>query len=284
MSNVKILVCAHKKDFVKSDEVYMPIHAGKAISDVDLGFQGDDTGDNISIKNLNYCELTVLYWAWKNLKNADYIGLNHYRRYFHFSNHHFTRVCKSYSIAQFLKLKHTNFQLDKHLGKKDIILASPLVLPYSLAVEYSKGNFQYYEDYCLVKYVVGKLFPDYADVFTNVMEHNNKISYCNMFITKWEIFDAYCKWLFAILEEVEKTANIDDYSVEEARIFGYLGERLLNVYVAKNKLKVKYYPMAFVNDNCTDKSFISYWLYNFKDRLSFLYKRVRGKVVPDFLK
>ena len=62
------------------DSVYMPIHVGRE-GKADIGYTGDHTGDNISSKNANYCELTGLYWAWKNL-DADYIGLVHYRRYF----------------------------------------------------------------------------------------------------------------------------------------------------------------------------------------------------------
>ena len=67
---VKILVCCHKPDKWLSDDVYIPIHCGKAVSKVNLGIQGDDTGDNISTKNPNYCELTAMYWAWKNLKDC----------------------------------------------------------------------------------------------------------------------------------------------------------------------------------------------------------------------
>ena len=40
--------------------------------------------DSISNKNDSYCELTGMYWALKNLKNVDVIGLCHYRRYFDF--------------------------------------------------------------------------------------------------------------------------------------------------------------------------------------------------------
>ena len=86
MSIVKILVCCHKPDYFKSDDVYMPIHVGKAISKYELGIQDDVTGDNISKENPSCCELTGMYWAWKNLKNVDVIGLCHYRRYFDFNN------------------------------------------------------------------------------------------------------------------------------------------------------------------------------------------------------
>ena len=83
--NLKILVASHKPDRVYHDDVYTPIHVGRAISKFKnemADMIGDDTGDNISSKNGEFCELTAIYWAWKNLKDADYIGLAHYRRYF----------------------------------------------------------------------------------------------------------------------------------------------------------------------------------------------------------
>ena len=78
--NIKILVATHKQYWMPEDSVYLPIHVGRKDKS-DIGYIGDHTGDNISSKNANYCELTGLYWAWKNL-DADYIGLVHYRRYF----------------------------------------------------------------------------------------------------------------------------------------------------------------------------------------------------------
>ena len=76
--------------------LFLPIQVGRAISSVDLGIQGDDTGDNISWKNRNYCELTALYWAWKNLKEVDIIGLCHYRRYFLLKNNIFNIGVQKY--------------------------------------------------------------------------------------------------------------------------------------------------------------------------------------------
>jgi len=80
VKNIKIIVASHKKYQMPEDDMYLPLHVG-AEGKEKLGYQGDNTGDNISIKNPYFCELTGLYWAWKNLE-ADYIGLVHYRRYF----------------------------------------------------------------------------------------------------------------------------------------------------------------------------------------------------------
>ena len=81
MSVIKIIVATHKQFVMPQDkELYLPIHVG-CEGKKDLGFQGDNTGDNISVLNPYYCELTGLYWAWKNLE-CDYLGLVHYRRYF----------------------------------------------------------------------------------------------------------------------------------------------------------------------------------------------------------
>ena len=73
-----IMSVTHKKYWMPEDELYMPVQVG---FNEPLGFARDNTGENISEKNKNYCELTALYWGWKNLK-ADYIGLDHYRRHF----------------------------------------------------------------------------------------------------------------------------------------------------------------------------------------------------------
>lgn len=78
--DIKVIVAVHKPYWMPIEDCYLPLHVGKE-GKTDIGFIGDNTGDNISTKNANFCELTGLYWAWKNLK-ADYIGLCHYRRYF----------------------------------------------------------------------------------------------------------------------------------------------------------------------------------------------------------
>jgi hypothetical protein len=80
MKNIKLLIAAHKQYQMPADSIYFPLHVGAQGKEHITGFTPDNTGDNISTKNPYYCELTGLYWAWKNL-DADYIGLCHYRRY-----------------------------------------------------------------------------------------------------------------------------------------------------------------------------------------------------------
>ncbi|HCF36636.1 MAG TPA: exopolysaccharide biosynthesis protein, partial [Ruminococcaceae bacterium] len=69
--------------------MYLPVQMGHAIHP-GIGYIGDDTGENISERNGNFCELTGLYWAAKNL-DSDYIGIVHYRRYFASRLHRFER-------------------------------------------------------------------------------------------------------------------------------------------------------------------------------------------------
>ena len=83
MNNSKIIVCCHKNALLKQSDSYIPVHVGKALTGEDFGLIGDNTGDNISLKNSSYCELTGMYWAWKNLSGVDFIGLCHYRRPFY---------------------------------------------------------------------------------------------------------------------------------------------------------------------------------------------------------
>jgi hypothetical protein len=85
MSNIKIFICSHKEVELPKHPYFLPIQAGAALHKSIGGYQPDNEGDNISIKNPHFCELTCHYLAWKNLKNVDIVGLNHYRRYFDFT-------------------------------------------------------------------------------------------------------------------------------------------------------------------------------------------------------
>ena len=77
-------VCHHKPSYLIRDDVFKPIHVGAALSDRKMDIITDAEGDSISIKNREYCELTAIYWAWKNDKSSEWVGLMHYRRFLAF--------------------------------------------------------------------------------------------------------------------------------------------------------------------------------------------------------
>ena len=59
--------------------------------------------------------------------------------------------------------------------------------------------------------------------------------------------DEYFKWVFDILEKVKSEIDFDKYDDDQKRILGFFSERLINVYVKKNNLKVKEMPIL-IND------------------------------------
>lgn len=249
MKSAKIIVCCHKQDVVAKTEHYYPIHVGKALSSIDLGICADNTGDNISMKNRSYCELTGMYWAWKNLKDVDVIGLCHYRRYFDFHNQ-----CISYMPYTAFSLKEfDNIDLSipdgiiENLKEGEIYLAKPKKYSYSLYTNYCVEHIS--DDIrVLEKYIFEHLNDEYKKAWYHIMQCNNNLSPYNMFLMTWYDFDKYCSWLFPILSEMEKQIDISHYSPIEARIYGYMAERLLNVWVEANYMKVRHLPIIWFSD------------------------------------
>lgn len=259
---IKILVACHKPDKVYHDNIYMPIHVGKAISRFNLSFLGDDTGDNISEKNPNYCELTALYWAWKNLKDIDYIGLCHYRRYFDFHNQSF---CHRNSFEPSDKIGNHDYSLTpkiiKILESGKIIVPKKNVGRCSVLTEYCMSHIS--DDMRTLRRIVMAL-PDkrYAKAFNKVM-NGNKYSACNMFVMPWNVFSNYCQWLFDVLFAVERQTDTTNYSSRQKRIYGFMSERLLDVFLYANDLKEHEVPVITFSDDKVNLN-MPWWEYVMK--------------------
>lgn len=226
--DIKILAATHKVYWMPEDDVYVPLHVGRE-GKRELGFIGDNTGENISLKNANYCELTGMYWAWKNL-NCEYIGLCHYRRYFCHGYYRSNIESKQKDILQ-------RADYEKLLQQYDVIL--PKKRNYYIETVRSQYEHAHNKrDLDEVEKIISEYYPEYSNVFTLVM-NRRKLHMLNMFAMKKELFDEYCKWLFDILFELEKRINISQYDAYQARVFGFLGERLFNVWLEQKKLKIK---------------------------------------------
>ena len=223
-----IYIATHKKFNVPNLNGYCALQVG-AEGKEKYGYLRDNIGNHISGKNANYCELTGLYWIWKNTDDS-YKGLVHYRRYFGRNNlsNKISDICSYEYLLNCLK-------------------SVDIVLPY---VEYFKQNAK--EEillHCCTKEIFDKLrqiietkYPDYIETYDRYF-NENKASLFNMLFCKREIFDAYCEWLFSILFVLEKQVDLAKLNTYQQRLYGFLSERLLNVWVIKNKLVVKHLPV-----------------------------------------
>ena len=267
---VKILVACHKADpNIRQDDIYMPIQVGKALHpELDLGFQCDNTGDNISEKNGSYCELTALYWAWKNLKDVDYIGLCHYRRYFDFSN---SDVRANVPLSKTPNRKKEKENLLKYISPKTKITSSPNFYPYSVAVDYAVGH--YGGDLKIIYSIINEKFPDYKTAFEKAIFQSNSGSPYNMCILSWENFNEYCNFLFSLLAEAEKRISLTDYDSYQKRVFGFLAERIWNVFITYKKnqnIKIKYLPVVWATDTFRTMTKMHFLINKLRYKISFI--------------
>lgn len=253
MQKCSIYVVSHKP-FKRPNKSYLkPIQVGFAESIADS--LRDNTGNNIADKNKNYCELTALYWIWKNDIMSDIKGICHYRRYF---------TIKKYS-------KNSDFFLDnekiaEYLKEFDIIVPKPLNFKMDIWHNYFVVGKGFEKDLMETQRIISVLFPQYLPDFQRVMKRKWGY-YFNMFITESDKYNEYCQWLFQILQALEENIDIRKYSNEEARVFGYISELLLNVWIEHNQLRCKEIPV--VN---TDMKILNIVKFDTKHMLrSFLY-------------
>jgi len=249
-TNIKILVACHKKDIYHGDCVYMPIQVGKDLSNVDLEMQGDNTGENISYKNGNYCELTAMYWAWKNLKNVDYIGLCHYRRYFDFHSQaldYYPKTCFSNEYIDKLNFDIPTSVIALLKQGKAIV---PKKIIYKGTIFHNYCGDHYSKDIRIIKNLIWENGDEkYKKAFWDVMFKNNKLHPANMFIMSWEQFDKFCNWLFDILSRLEDRIDISWYTPYQKRIYGFISERLLNVFFKAEDIDIKEYPIIYFGED-----------------------------------
>ena len=266
---VDIYVCYHKKDVYRKVDGYIPIHVGKANSSLDLGFAGDDTGDNISALNPWYCELTALYWAWKNDLDADYIGLTHYRRSFDFGAKGFNRLRRINHCNEDYFYSHSVFD-ENELQKYDVILPTYQHFCLSIAVNLCKNHVK--KDVEILEDVVSRLYPEYLEDYKDVFL-GNIYAPCNMLVARKEVFQGYCKWLFDILFEFSKRMSVP-FDPYQPRVFGFYSERLMLVYMRHHKLRINQIPMTLL-DGKNNPFFVKQYLRNgVANLVHYLYQRM----------
>ena len=233
MEKITIIVAAHKAYPMPDMQMYLPVQVGSAISAA-LPYAHDDTGRNISEKNKTFCELTGLYWGWNHL-DAEYIGLCHYRRYFarrRFGSR-WERILTEAEARQLLL-------------QKDVIL--PKKRHYWIETNYSQYIHAHHEqDLRVTRAIIERKCPEYLPAYDTYMSKTHGHHF-NMFVMKKELLQHYCTWLFDILFELEKELDISSYSTNDKRVFGFVSERLLDVWLETEGVTYREVPVVFLEN------------------------------------
>ncbi len=245
--DIKIIVAAHKPYQMPTDSIYLPVHAGRALSPAQnpvlTGYAGDDTGENISFKNKNYCELTALYWAWKNLE-YDCLGIVHYRRHFRGkSGKKFDGVLSGKKAAELLE-------------------QYPVILPkkrnYYIETTYDQYVHAHnQQDLDKAVEIIRDNYPDYLPAWDKVMNSTAGHRF-NMFIMRKDLADGYLEWMFDILLRLEDVLDISAYSDYDKRVFGFVSERLLDVWLVTNNISYTELPVINMESQNWPKKIINF--------------------------
>jgi len=223
---IRIIVTTHKQYRMPGDPAYMPLHVGKS-GKPSISYEGDDTGDNISERNVSYCELTGLYFAWKNL-DADVIGLAHYRRHF----------MSPFRSGDKWERIINGAEVERILQDCDIIVPHKR----NYMVETNESQYIHAHGSDCWNFMCETIRSSHADYVPALDKMRKSVSghRFNMFIMKRNLLNEYCSWLFPILE------SVDMKFPGRKRILGHLGERLFDVWLYAGNYRHKEIPFKFM--------------------------------------
>ncbi len=226
-AKLKVCMARFHRDRELTNEVKIPrwvypVQVGAALANVRLDGDADDSGKNISDRNANYCELTALYWLWKNQlliaspDDAEYYGLFHYRRILDITE------------EDLFRLKANNV---------DVVLPFPTLHEPDMSEHHSRYVSE--ADWQAMRKALAEIHPEYVQVLSEILEQPFFYNY-NLILAKKQVLSDYCKWLFPVLMRTEELSVPKGWQRKD-RYIGYLGENLLTVYFLYHKQRLNLY-------------------------------------------
>lgn len=288
--NKATIACSTHKEFnLVKHAALLPIHAGRQIANeiskdnylnnnslewLYKNTTGDDSGENISIKNRSYCELSALYWLWKNQK-TDYMGLCHYRRYLGLDIRiknptigHAEHDNGCIKIENLTKENLEKIGYDENyyncINGYDAIFMKPIKLPAHIKNNYQAmelcPDYHIMKDVDLMMSIIDKKYPQMSKAAKDYMFNSRKEYLYNCFIMKYDLFNNFCSWLFDILFECENKIDITNYSIRQARVIGLLAERLVGIWItwlkSQKEYKIKETPLCYFENTDIEKEIL----------------------------
>ncbi len=224
-----VAVALHRQYWLPDDPLYTPMQVGAARRP-GWGVARDDVGENISEKNLGFSELTAQYWLWHNAE-ADVLGLCHYRRYF---------AARRFGPKK--KRILTLAQAERLMQQADVLVPTPRI--YAIETNYTQYIHAHHRaDLDLTRVIIAERHPDFLPAYDRVMKRRWGRRF-NMCIMRRAQFEAYSAWLFDILFELERRLDTTGYDARSLRVYGYVAERLMDVWLAQTRPRMKQLPVV----------------------------------------
>ncbi len=277
--DIKIFV-SHRVDLdsaIVHNPVYHPILCGSCYMDKELkpGFERDDTGDNISNRRMTFCEVTIQYWAWKNVQ-ADYYGLCHYRRYLAFKTPRVTQSNQYGHLMAEYPFPHTQkayglldrAHMEQVIASCDILAAKPAQVAkiktpkgykHTVKEHWAAYDNQFIKAELLdmLLDLVDKHAPQYS---ASAREYyaSDKIWGFNCYVMQKRPFEELCEFQFPILFELEKRLDMTGYTETMRRSPGFASEILYGIFLYHHQKQqdytVKTLPLVYFKETRADYS------------------------------
>jgi len=272
VSDIKIFV-SHRIDIdseLVDNPLYVPVRCG-AVFDTEnpMGILGDDTGDNISKRRMSFCEFTVQYWAWKNVK-AEYYGLCHYRRYLSFAEKRFK--VDEYGMIYVPVLTNekkqkygllNNAAMKQEIKKYDVLISeyapvkripTPKGKQETVLSMWEAHVGEFFDNSALglLFRLIDELAPEYSQSAREYFSGGLHRGY-NCYILKADLFYRLCEFQFPIMFEAEKQLDCTGYTQTMRRTPAFMGEMLYGIFIyhitAKEQWRVKELQLIFFRNS-----------------------------------
>lgn len=275
---LKICVGYHKPSLLLEGDCFVPIWGGKAVASemakdgkgisaadkqwMETHCIGDDTGDNISARNRQFCEATPLYWMWKNLDklgNPDYIGFLQYRRHFVLNEEYQKKNYREniynlivedvFSQDSQAKIGLTLENLQKVLTSYDGIFCSHDTgqTVYDYKLHHHSQDIKYWNK---ALEIIKKDWPQYAAA-AECYNRGTLHVWSNCFVMRREDFLEYGPFLFDVLMKIDRfaAAEYENMTPEQMRVPAYVSETMLGIfytYLQQKNRNFKSVPLLYI--------------------------------------
>lgn len=301
--NIKIFVsCRIDTDSnLIHNPLYVPVRCG-AVFDTSSSskYLGDNSGDNISDRRNSFCEFTVQYWAWKNVK-ADYYGLCHYRRYLTFSKKEFRAnaqeqvmegMLDNHAIAKYDLLNEKRMRsiiegCDAVVNEAADVnhIPTPLGFQHSVYNHWAAHDGMFFDKRVipLLMETIHELKPQYYEDAVAYMHDKWHRGY-NCYVMKKDLFNEMCSFQFPIMFAMEMKLSENGMSKQFGRTLGYLGEMMYGIFIyyleKQHKYKIKSVQLVYFEQTVPPNSILQRLIDRFLFWAKFRFENIGYRLLP----